>query len=486
MPPIAFAARIASAYDRPPMEKSRTSVGRVVACCVLAFLIATDVARAQATKRLVSMTGVDSGDCTVDPCATIQFATDIATPGDTILVSAGVYDENVSVRTNGLTLLGAGPAVTTIRGGQFGNVINAGIVTDSVATLHVEGFTITDIEGASDGNAGINLNSTTRSGPADWIVRGNIIRDTGSGIALGIASASALIENNLIANNRRYGIFNERHYRVIIRNNTIASNGLIAYREQFGTGDSVFVNNIVAFNGTAATDARHPTGFEAASPHYQIAFNNMFGNAFGNYGQFGGNGTPALPLTPSPGTGEISADPLFRDPATGDYRLAPGSPSIDAGTNDDAPATDLDGTTRPLDGDDDGTPVVDMGAFETRETADSTAPVVSAASLLPAVPPLGGRKFPFLVFGSVTDAGGVDPASGTFSVTDEYGDVEPQGTFRITANGRYFFIVWLEASRRGSDRDGRQYLITVTAEDLAGNVGIASTTVRIRHDRRGR
>jgi hypothetical protein len=469
-----------------------TSFYRVVGLCLLACVAwivgqytgVSDVAHAQAAQRLVATTGTDIGDCSVDPCATIQFALNIATPGDTIRVAAGTYDENLGITTNGLTLLGAGPAVTTIRGGQFGNVIQTGIVTDDVATFVIEGFTITDIEGASDFNAGILLDSATRFGPADWTVRGNIIRDTGIGIELGFSDAGALIENNVIAGNLRHGIQNIRHYRVIIRNNTIVGNGLVGYREDFGIGDSVFVNNIVAFNGTAATDSRHPTGFEAASLNYQIAFNNVFGNAFGNYGQFAGNGAAALPLTPLPGTGEISIDPGFVDPASGDYRLSAGSPSIDAGTNDDAPTTDIDGNVRPVDGNGDGTSVVDMGAFEVQEIADDVPPVVTARAFPPALPPLGHVKFPFLVSGSVADAGGVDLPSGAFSVTDEYGDVEPQDTFTIRENGRFFFIVWLEASRKGNDHDGRQYLITVTADDLAGNVGIASTTVRIRHDRR--
>ncbi len=47
-----------------------------------------------------------------------------------------------------------------------------------------------------------------------------------------------------------------------------------------------------------------------------------------------------------------------------DYRPAAGSPVIDAGTNDDAPADDIAGDTRPQDGDLDGEAVTDMGAYE--------------------------------------------------------------------------------------------------------------------------
>ena len=281
---------------------------------------------------------------------------------------------------------------------------------------------------------------------AQWTVRGNIIREMGDGIAIGFFFADAVIENNLIANNTRHGIFNLRGI-VIIRNNTIVVNGLVGYREEFGPpANSIFVNNIVAFNGTAMTAAdTRPAGFVAASPDYYIAFNNLFGNANGD---FYGDDCRADPRTPSPGTGEISVDPMFRDPANGDYRLAPGSPSIDAGTNDNAPATDLDGHMRPIDGNGDGTAVADMGAFESEEVSDPTPPVVTAA----AEARLRSHRL-------VTD--GCPSWYGVWSETNRAwtwragrlpsptntGIVEPHGSFTIGEDGRYSFVV---GSRRGA------------------------------------
>jgi hypothetical protein len=64
------------------------------------------------------------------------------------------------------------------------------------------------------------------------------------------------------------------------------------------------------------------------------------------------------------GVGNIDDDPMFVDEQTDNYRLRSSSPAIDAGTNAGAPAVDLDGRRRPIDGDGDRMPIVDMGAFE--------------------------------------------------------------------------------------------------------------------------
>jgi len=68
-----------------------------------------------------------------------------------------------------------------------------------------------------------------------------------------------------------------------------------------------------------------------------------------------------------PGMANIDADPWFVDAGAGNFRLASGSPCIDAGDNTAVPAlviTDLDGNPRIADGNNDGNPVVDMGAYE--------------------------------------------------------------------------------------------------------------------------
>ncbi len=64
--------------------------------------------------------------------------------------------------------------------------------------------------------------------------------------------------------------------------------------------------------------------------------------------------------------GNIRIDPLFVDPENGYLHLQPGSPCIDAGTNSalGLPVKDFEGDPRIIDGDDDDTPTVDIGADE--------------------------------------------------------------------------------------------------------------------------
>ena len=63
----------------------------------------------------VSTTGTDSGNCVSSPCATINFALSKATPGETIHVAAGSYNQTVNI-TKAINLVGAGASKTTING----------------------------------------------------------------------------------------------------------------------------------------------------------------------------------------------------------------------------------------------------------------------------------------------------------------------------------------------------------------------------------
>ena len=119
-------------------------------------------------------------------------------------------------------------------------------------------------------------------------------------------------------------------------------------------------------------------------------------------------------------------------------------------------------------------------------TPDDTAPpVITVAATPKLLWPPNGAMVPVTISGSITDTeSGVDAHGLTFSVRDEYGEVQPAGAITLGADGTYSFVVSLRAARQGSDRDGRRYTVVVRAKDNAGNQGSSSAVVTVPHDRR--
>jgi hypothetical protein len=126
------------------------------------------------------------------------------------------------------------------------------------------------------------------------------------------------------------------------------------------------------------------------------------------------------------------------------------------------------------------------GNMEPNRTAvfkvDTTVPVVTAHADPTTLWPPNHKLVPVTVTGHVSDPSGGVPGLVHYRVIDEYGTVQPSGTARVDARGNYSFVVDLEASRLGQDKDGRLYTIVVTATDQAGNTGSARTFVTVPHD----
>ncbi len=114
---------------------------------------------------------------------------------------------------------------------------------------------------------------------------------------------------------------------------------------------------------------------------------------------------------------------------------------------------------------------------------DSSAPSVTAAANPSILWPPNGKLVPVTVSGSMSDLiSGIDPTGAVFSVVDDYGQVQPNGSITVRANGSYSFTVMLEAQRNVNDREGRHYYITVLAMDNAGNAASVVVTVLVPHD----
>ena len=123
----------------------------------------------------------------------------------------------------------------------------------------------------------------------------------------------------------------------------------------------------------------------------------------------------------------------------------------------------------------------------TGQAEDVTPPIISVSATPQTLWPPNGRMVPVTIAGTITDnepgGTGVNASTATFEVKDEYGLIQPSGHFTIgDTNGRYSFVIQLQASRKDTDKDGRQYTIIVSAQDKEGNIGSAPTRVSVPHN----
>ena len=116
-----------------------------------------------------------------------------------------------------------------------------------------------------------------------------------------------------------------------------------------------------------------------------------------------------------------------------------------------------------------------------RNKRDDTPPRVSVVALQGTILQRNGARVPVTFRGTASDDGSTIRTV-SFTVLDEYGRVQPVGTAIVT-DGQFSLTTYLEASRRGADADGRQYVLTVKATDSEGNRASATARVVVAHDR---
>jgi len=126
-----------------------------------------------------------------------------------------------------------------------------------------------------------------------------------------------------------------------------------------------------------------------------------------------------------------------------------------------------------------------VGVLLNNTSFDTTPPTITLSSTPKVLWPVDGKMVPVTISGTITDTGsGVNVNSAAYAVKDEYGKVQPKGAITLGAGGNYSFTVLLQASRLGSDLDGRRYTIAVGAKDNAGNAASKSIVVIVPHDQR--
>jgi len=119
----------------------------------------------------------------------------------------------------------------------------------------------------------------------------------------------------------------------------------------------------------------------------------------------------------------------------------------------------------------------------TQVVADTTPPVITVSANPATLWPPDGKMVPVTIAGTMADSqSGVNASTAAYAVTDKYGLIQPSGKITLGSNGSYSFTIQLQASRNGNDKDGRQYIITISAQDNVGNKGSAATGAIVPHD----
>jgi CSLREA domain-containing protein len=338
------------------------------------------------------------GRCTLR--AAVQEANASAGP-DVIMLPAGVFrltlvnpafgDDQAATGdldvNDSVTIAGAGAPVTIVDGNGSDRVFDvfaptvlvgltvrnghSGADGGGIETFDV--LTLTDVAvsgNTADGNGGgienVNAAILTRV-----TVDGNVAAGAGGGVDNGdgatITAVNATVSGNTAS--RGGGIENSDSTTQAssLTNVTIASNSGGNFDKN---GNASFVNTIVASPATGG----NCTG--AASNTSQG--HNLDSANTCNFGMASDLTNVANPLL-----GGLADN----GGSTRTHALLAGSAAIDAGDDGSCPSTDQRGHARPFDGDGNGTPVCDLGAFERDDVATTTTiPGQSTTTTIPGAP----------------------------------------------------------------------------------------------------
>jgi serine protease len=276
------------------------------------------------------------------PFNTIQSAIDQSSNRAIIKVASGTYFEELVIEDKTLSMSGGfdpqswlavGNVTDTIIDGNFnGRAIT--IFGDSNVSL--EGFSIINsyndcisspavFQGAGGGGI-LVIGNSTRATIDRVLVKNNIVEPPCGGGGIETNTAEVTITNAIVVNNSANdggGINIGNSSQVEIRYSTFSDNW----------PDGIGVEGSGSEHGVLTNT---------------ISFNNGLSDL--------GGAVQRLDII----TSLISVDPLFVDPANGDYHLKEGSPAIDAGTIVGGANVDIDGDRRPIG------KGVDIGADEFR------------------------------------------------------------------------------------------------------------------------
>jgi uncharacterized protein (TIGR02145 family) len=211
--------------------------------------------------------------------ATIQEAIDYSIDGDTILVSAGTYYENINFNGKNIAVIGEDRETTIIDGGGSGSVVklNSGENSSSIFS----NFTI--INGSAGSGGGLYIENSNPIITNLDITNNNGI-SSGGGIFIQYSS-SVLTDINIISNTsaKGAGICSDNSQAIFeninVLNNisSINGGGIDSYNSSDSINNSTISNNHSASNGGGV---------------YSVNSNSSFDNVLiiGNYSEIHGGG----------------------------------------------------------------------------------------------------------------------------------------------------------------------------------------------------
>jgi hypothetical protein len=456
----------------------------------------------------VSTLGSDSNGCTnlATPCATIQAANIKAADGDTIYVSIGTYyysgiGTEVLRIGKSLSLSGGWNETFTLQNGK--SIINGegnrpGIVVENAnSSVTVDHFIITNCDGPTAGGI-INWgdltlqNTIIENNPKQGIdnyrdgsitMVESVIRNNKASFGAGVQNDGklTLVHSSIIGNHAFVlggGVYHTGLSLILI-NSTIKDNkaldGAGIYNDSVGELEiynSSIINNVANENIGGVNGL---IDYPVFTQNSIIADNRvlMAGNApdcygtinSGGYNLIGDNFECAFNAT----TGDlINVEPLAV-PIDTYYGLLPGSPAIDAGNPDGCMddmgnplLNDQRGSVRPLDGNNDGTVVCDIGSFEVDPNR-----LIQMIYL-----PLTSKPCPVLYYDDFSNANSGWPKADTSETLFEYNNKEYRILQKTTQN--------FGAGRPGFE--AQDYKVSVDLRNVTGVFGSYGIMFGIKQD----
>jgi len=274
---------------------------------------------------------------------------------------------NTTVSANSAAEVGGGifnnAELTTTNTTISNNLAQAGggIFNDGGGTSSLINSTVSDNNATDDGGGIFNFFGTLTM--TNSTVSGNSATDKGGGIFnfRGTLTMTNSTVSGNSATDKGGGIFNFRG-TLTMTNSTVSGNGAVA----FGGGGGIFNDDDDGDDGTVELKNT------IVASNTKFGSEDCAGDAPKSLGHnLDSDGTCGLGAGDIPGVNPL-LDPLENNGGPTDtHALMSGSPAIDMGNPDECKGadrnpvtTDQRGVARPVDGDGDGTPTCDIGAYE--------------------------------------------------------------------------------------------------------------------------